>query len=441
MYEFVLKNGQPSTECIKLYKFVEEYIQKNELTYSKEALEVAIRLHENSFRDGGEPYIIHPLKITQYLMLLNVKNAIYDINKSKLHTAALTGDKTKQDLDTLLSVSLLHDVIEDVLKENGYELVTKYGFSERIYECVKKLSKDKTEVEFSTQNYFDQILSDWITSLVKLADRTDNCSSMDIFDYSRRKKYLNEIKDYFYPLCSKAKIKYPKFSRIFTIMKYLIVSLTETMASAMNMPELISETNPDKTYNFLKGFFIGKENVDNTIMALSLAKQYYNGFKRKSGDDFIVHPLRVCSYLVSLKINDDLICSAALLHEIINTCHLPYDGIEIVTEYDINPTIWNYIKIISNSDNYPKKTYYEMLKHSLPVLLVKLSNRANTCTKLIDYSEKEFQEYIDECNEFIYPICEYGKIHYPEYEYQIQLMQYHIASVCKMVENLKHAKN
>ena len=55
--------------------------------------------------------------------------------------------------------------------------------------------------------------------------------------------------------------------------------------------------------------------MQNTLKALPLAKEYYSGLTRKSGDAFIIHPLRVASYLIALKINDDCICAAALLHD------------------------------------------------------------------------------------------------------------------------------
>ena len=327
--------------------------------------------------------------------MLNVKDVIFDINESISHDNILVKKKSLEDLDTLISVSLLHDVIENNLGKNGNILVTVYGLPKIVYDYIKLLSKDKFNPEFSEKKYFDGILSSWITTLVKLADRVDNCSTMDVFDNSRRKKYLTETITHFYPLCSYAKTIYPKFSNIITTMKNLIVSFTETIAYSMTLPEFISEKNPNNISNFLRGYFTGKNDVDDTIMALFLLGHYSSSsIETSNNNDFIIHHLKVCSYLISLNINNGKICSAALLHEVIATCKLPFNGIELVNKYHLDPTILGYIKIISNTEFYPIDTYYESLKNCLPVLLLKLSSIANTCTNLISLSDSEKMNFI-----------------------------------------------
>lgn len=100
-------------------------------------------------------------------------------------------------------------------------------------------------------------------------------------------------------------------------MKFLIVSISESVASVLNLDGIINDdVNYLKTFFFIKGFAVAKS-MSNTLEALPLAESYYKDFKRKSGDAFIIHPLRVCSYLIALKIDSDNICAAALLHEII----------------------------------------------------------------------------------------------------------------------------
>lgn len=437
---FYNKSGMTSNECIEYYNTIKNYAERYNLKNTIVALNLAVYLHNGQFRDGGAPYIIHPLEITRYLILLNIRNAIFDMNQNQLHDLKLSEIQTNFDLDILLSSSLLHDTIEDSdedrLPNKGKEFITEYKMHPDIYKFVSILTKNKRAPNYSDDKYYENICNYWQTLIIKLADRTSNCSTINAFARTRMEKYVRETKKYFYAMVSKGMTLYPDFSRAYTITKYLLVSICESVASSLNLTNIINKESYEKTYFFIKGFAIGKGSMQNTLKALPLAKEYYKNFTRKSGDPFIIHPLRVCSYLISLKIDDDIICSAALLHEIIKKCNIEYNGLEIVTKYHLDPLVLDYIKLLANSEKYPLDLYYEALKQNPKVMLLKLSNRAHTCTTLIDSSPDKIKSYVEECENYIYPLCEYGIRHYPEYANSIRVMFYHISSVCNIVKSL-----
>ena len=437
---FINKDMTVSEESIKYYNNILEYAKRYDLTYTNIAIDLASELHYGKYRDGGAPYIIHPLEATNYLILLNIRNAIYDMNLSNLHDEKLARAQTNLDLDIFLSSTLLHDTIEDCIEklpERGQEFITKHKLHPNILKFVNILTKDKTVSGYTLDGYYEQVGNYWQTLIIKIADRVSNCSTIDAFKKERMEKYVREITMYFYPLISKGKTLYPDFSRILTIMKYLIVSISESVAAVLNLNDIIIEEAYEKTFFFIKGFSIGKGSMQNTLKALPLAKEYYKGLTRKSGDSFFTHPLRVCSYLISLKIDNDIICSAALLHEIIKKCNLEYNGIEILTKYHLDPLVLDYIRLLANSEHYPLDLYYEALSQRPEVMLLKLSNRAHTCTTLINSSDDEIREYVNECEKYIYPLCEYGITHYPKYSSKIQVMYYQIHSVCSIVKSLR----
>lgn len=436
---FYNKDGTLSTESIKYYNNIVLYAKRYDLKNTIIAIDLAAELHSGSFRDGGAPYIIHPLETTNYLILLKIRHTIFDMNLSNLHEETLAEAQTSLDLDILLSSMLLHDTVEDCkdkLPEKGNEFVTQYNLHPDILKFVSILTKDKTDPCFSLDRYFENICQYWQTLVMKLVDRVNNCSTINCFPRYRMEKYVKETKEYFYTMATVLKNSFPEFSRQATILKYLFVSICETVASSLNLNDIACEESYDKTFYFIKGFAVGKS-MSNTLKALPLAKEYYKDLTRKSGDSFIIHPLRVCSYLISLKIDDDIICAAALLHEIIKKCHLPFNGIEIVTKYHIDNSVLELIRLVSNSENYPLDLYYDSLKQNPKAMLLKLSNRAHTCTTLIDFSTDEFKSYVEECEKYIYPLCEYGINHYPKYAYSIQVMHYHISSLCNIVKSLR----
>ena len=59
-----------------------------------------------------------------------------------------------------------------------------------------------------------------------------------------------------------------------------------------------------KTYLFIKGFAHGCE-LQQTLKALPLARVLHDGQHRNGGAPYIIHPLKVCSTLISLGIKDD----------------------------------------------------------------------------------------------------------------------------------------
>lgn len=436
---FINKDGTYSTQSIEYYNNIVAYAERYDLKNTLTVIDLAAELHSGSYRDGGAPYIIHPLETTNYLILLNIRNTIFDMNLSNLHDEKLSGTATTLDLDILFSSMLLHDTIEDCkvrLPGKGKEFITKYHLHPDILKFVSIMTKDKTAPGYSLDGYFENICQHWQTLVMKLVDRANNCSTINCFSNGRMVKYVRETKKYFYTMASVLKNSFPQFSRQATILKYLFVSICETVASALGITDIACEESYDKTFYFIKGFAIGR-NMPSTLKALPLAKEYYKGLTRKTGDSFIIHPLRVCSYLISLKIDDDSLCAAALLHEIIKKSHLPYNGIEIVTERHLDNSVLELVRLVSNSENYPIDLYYESLKQNPKAMLVKLSNRAHTCTTLIDSSSEELASYVEECENYIYPLCEYGINHYPEYSYSIQVMYYHISSLCNIVKSLR----
>ena len=141
---------------------------------------------------------------------------------------------------------------------------------------------------------------------------------------------------------------------------------------------------------------------------------------------------RFCCYLKKSKT-----CKVTIIYGDLNRLYRSnWQSSYIKTKYHLNPLVLNYIKLLANSENYPLDLYYETLKQNPEVLLLKLSNRAHTCTTLIDSSPDEIKSYVEECEKYIYPLCEYGIKHYPMHANSIQIMLYHISSVCNIVKSL-----
>ena len=395
------------------YNFIKGYAIGKKMNNTLIALAVAKYCHKGTFRKGGEPYIIHPLEVASYLINLGIND------------------------DVTIAAALLHDVVEDCedkLPYNGDELIEKYKLDKEVLDIVLLLTKQKGVPE---EIYYQKIMQNQKALIIKLADRTNNCSTMvEAFTKDKLISYVEETIELIYPLCSYAKEYYPELSNAVTIIKYHIVSICETIESLFNIHKkdnVAYQNKYKKILLFIRGFATAR-NMNNTLIALALAERFHEGQLRKSGDPFIIHPLRVCSYLISLGIDKDITCAAALLHEVLKKCDLPNNGTELVDTYHLDPQVLELIKLVSRDDAISKDVYYENLKKNPQALLIKLSNRANTCTILTSYQPEEIDEYLDEGHNYIDPLCTYGKLYYPEYLSQIINMKYHISSMCQIVE-------
>jgi (p)ppGpp synthase/HD superfamily hydrolase len=124
------------------------------------AIEIATRAHAGQVDKGGEPYILHPLRV-----MISRKNELERI------------------------CAVLHDVVEDT--DITFDKLRLEGFSEEVIEVLDCLTRRSNE---SYDEFIDRILCNETACNVKLADLCDN---MDITriknptqkDRERIKKY------------------------------------------------------------------------------------------------------------------------------------------------------------------------------------------------------------------------------------------------------------
>ncbi|MBQ8218466.1 MAG: hypothetical protein IJZ79_01835 [Bacilli bacterium] len=204
----------------KPYLFIKGYASGLGLTQTLKSLPLARKFHNGQYRKGevivnGKsyqlPYVLHVLKVCSTLISLHLP--ISD-----------------EELDILLAASLLHDSLEDASEyfpNGGKELVTEYGFDERVLEIVKLVSKKPGYTDDQLDDYFNDIKKNKLATLIKLADRSHNVEDLYNMKPEKIHKYVKETRTWIYPLATYGKANYPELSNGFTILKSKIVSLTE----------------------------------------------------------------------------------------------------------------------------------------------------------------------------------------------------------------------
>lgn len=132
----------------------------------EKAIVIATNAHTGQLDKGGNPYILHPLRI---MMKMPSKESMI--------------------------VAVLHDVLEDteVTKEDLFQA----GFSTEIVEAVLAVTRDEDE---TYMEFVKRAKRNPIARIVKLADLEDNCDLSRIpdpkpNDHERLLRYKEAIKE------------------------------------------------------------------------------------------------------------------------------------------------------------------------------------------------------------------------------------------------------
>lgn len=211
----------------KSYYFIQGYAVGRNMINTIKALPLARALHDGQYRKGtvninGKevklPYLIHVIRVCTTLINLDLK-------------------MPEHDLDILYASALLHDTLEDCmdkLPKGGREFIEDCNLDPEIYATIILLSKHSGATEEELSAYFNAIKYNWKALLIKLSDRGHNVETLATMKLEKIHKYIDETRNYIYPLCSYAKQNYPELTNGVTILKSKIVSLTEATETLLD---------------------------------------------------------------------------------------------------------------------------------------------------------------------------------------------------------------
>lgn len=166
-----------------LKKNIAEYLTPEQVDMVQKAYVVAREAHEGQTRSSGEPYITHPVEVTQILANMRL------------------------DHETLMA-ALMHDVIEDT-DFSKQDLAAIFG--DTVAELVAGVSKldklrFKSQKEFQAANYRKMIMAmtqDIRVILIKLADRTHNMRTLGALRPDKRRRIARETLEIFAPIANR----------------------------------------------------------------------------------------------------------------------------------------------------------------------------------------------------------------------------------------------
>ncbi len=176
-------DGDPQIILDKIINKAKKYLPEQQIPWIQKAYDYAVEKHKWQIRLSWEPYIIHPLRATNFLM------------------------EIKPDVETI-QTCLLHDVMEDC-NVSQKEIEKKFGEEVgRLCEWMVKVSKIKYKWEDrhleTLKKTFLAMARDLRVIFVKLADRIHNIQTLYYHpNPTKRQKIAQETMKIFVPIAKR----------------------------------------------------------------------------------------------------------------------------------------------------------------------------------------------------------------------------------------------
>ncbi|EKD49233.1 MAG: hypothetical protein ACD_63C00213G0003 [uncultured bacterium] len=167
----------------------------------------------------------------------------------------------------------------------------------------------------------------------------------------------------------------------------------------------------------MKNFIIKKSNPNDELKiireAFEFAKKVHRGEKRKTGEDFIIHPLSVANILKELRLDQKTI-AAGILHDVIENTSVTTDDIEKKFGKEIAQLVRGVTKLDKitfegNLEEYSIENLRRMflaMSEDIRVVLIKLADRLHNMRSLAIKSHQDQRRIARETIEIYAPVAE-----------------------------------
>ena len=154
----------------------------------------------------------------------------------------------------------------------------------------------------------------------------------------------------------------------------------------------------DNLYNKLNSY-LPEEEMIKIKKAFKFANKAHRGQKRKSGHDFIVHPVEVAYHLARLELEPNVIV-AGLLHDVIEDTNITSKEIEKKFGIEVSKLVNSLTKLNITEDNVNEhlenknlRNFLVSMAEDVRVAIIKLADRLHN-VETLQYLDKEKREKI-----------------------------------------------
>lgn len=166
---------------------------------ASEALTFGSRYHTGFRKDGATPEFFHQVSIAAYIRTLPVP---------------------EDDLETLITAALLHDVVEDY--DVDIDTIERM-FGQRVAQVVFVMTNHQNGVKLPKEVYYVNLSEDPLGAITKGCDRMHNIQTMaGVFSEEKQKEYVHETFIHVIPMLKRARRNFPAYEAAFENLKRVL---------------------------------------------------------------------------------------------------------------------------------------------------------------------------------------------------------------------------
>lgn len=185
--------------------------------------------------------------------------------------------------------------------------------------------------------------------------------------------------------------------------------------------------------------FARAKNMPETLKALKIMKEKHAGQVRKGKDKvpYIVHPLLLACHGFALGIDSDNLIATCLLHDVVEDCGVEAEELDVNDEIREAVVLLTFRKPEGVSRKEAKAEYYRKISGNKIASIVKILDRCNNIsTMATGFTKEKMASYIEETEEFVFPLMEKVKHEYDDYYNVSFLLKYQICSLMETIKRL-----
>nr|MBQ6242194.1 helix-turn-helix domain-containing protein [Lachnospiraceae bacterium] len=185
------------------------------------------------------------------------------------------------------------------------------------------------------------------------------------------------------------------------------------------------------------------ENLRQTFHALQYMKEKHAGQFRKPSlfsdakVPYITHPLLMACHAHALRIREDSILAAVLLHDVCEECDVTPAELPVSDEAAEAVALLTYRKDPAADEKAARKAYYSGITGNRIATIVKVLDRCNNISTMAGaFSEERLVAYIKETEEYVMPLLDHARRTIPEYADAFFIIRYHMNSVLESLKSM-----
>ena len=168
----------------------------------------------------------------------------------------------------------------------------------------------------------------------------------------------------------------------------------------------------DKMFTYAKGFFHGA-NMEQSLEALTYMRERHTGQTRKSGERYIVHPLRMACSAMALGIRSDDLMATILIHDVVEDTNVTVNDLPFSDRIRRSVKYMTVASFEDEAKSATKQRYYNNLLEDDNALICKGFDRRDNLSTIIELPEVSIVKNILETNIFLLPIMHEAKEKWP----------------------------